>query len=411
MNNLPQKQSRQGYLVATNIKEARDVAEIIASTDFLPRSYKDRENKPKINEIIIAGNMGARHGWDMFQSIQAICVINNRPSIWGEYFWGIVLSDPRFMKCRETWNPDIEGGQWVVEIWKKNSEFPVVGTFSLQDAATAGLLSDKNKAHTWGKYPKDMTLWRARGRAGKSGFADAIQGFAMVEEQRDMVDVTYQAVEENKQIEQTPLEKAKDDLTEKVNKHKQEKIQQNLKEMEDKEKEKDRAYFERDHECQGTPPSLSNDKEETKETPEQFRDRLKTNYESLNKDNRMKAIAEFTGLQGQTKISVAKISETNLPEFAQIVLNYMEIQAKKPEGEEEKTLSAEHIENIREKAKKAYLGIVSQDVRDELKKHLNTDLIQEGKDSLTLLAAARMDVPTLLMFHRILKEQGIYGEK
>lgn len=405
MENLPQKQSRQGYLVATNIKEARDVAEIIASTDFLPKSYKDSQNKPKINEIIIAGNMGARHGWDMFQSIQAICVINNRPSIWGTYFWGLILSDSRFVKCKETWNPDIEAGQWVVEIWKKNSEFPVVGTFSLQDAATAGLLSDKNKAHTWGKYPKDMALWRARGRAGKSGFADAIQGFAMVEEQRDVVDVTYQAVEENKQIEQTPLEKAKDDMAEKVNKYKQEK------------------NFERDHECEGTPPSLSNDKEETKETPNEYRQRLKTNYESLNKDNRMKAIAEFTGLQGQTKISIAKISETNLPEFAQIVLNYLEPRPKtgrdpflyacrKYPGkgqEQEETLSPAHVENIREKAKKAWLDIVDPNLKEELKTRLNMDLASEGRQPLAHIIIVKMEVPDLLILHRIFKEQGVYG--
>lgn len=398
MNNVPQKQSRQGYLVATNIKEARDVAEIIANTDFLPRSYKDSQGKPKINEIIIAGNMGARHGWDMFQSIQAICVINNRPSIWGEYFWGLILSDPRFIKCKETWNPDIEGGQWVVEIWKTKSDFPVVGTFGLQDAATAGLLSDKNKTHTWGKYPKDMCLWRARGRAGKSGFADAIQGFAMVEEQRDVVDVTYQAVEENKQIERTSLERAKEDMTQKTNKFKQEKD------------------FERDHECQGTPPSLSNDKkenseEDTKETPEEYRLQVKKDYDSLNKENRLKTIEEFTGIKGQSKISVNRIPKEDLLEFQRIVLFNLEIQAKNPVQEQEKTLSVEHVDNIREKAKKAWLCIVDTSIKEELKKRLNSDLVLEELQPLDFIVVVKMDVPTLLVFHRILKEQGIYGEK
>lgn len=392
MNNLPQKQSRQGYLVATNIKEAREVAEIIAGTDFLPRSYKDREGKPKISEIIIAGNMGARHGWDMFQSIQAICVINNRPSIWGEYFWGIVLSDPRFVKCKETWNPDIEGGQWVVEIWKKNSEFPVMGTFSLQDAATAGLLSDKNKAHTWGKYPKDMALWRARGRAGKSGFADAIQGFAMVEEQRDVVDVTYRAVEEKKQIGQTPLERAKVDLSEKVNKHRQEKNP------------------ERDHECQGKAPSFSNDKEETKEPTEEYRRQVKADYDSLNKENRLKAIEEFTGREGQNKISVNRIPKEDLPEFARILFKLEEIQAKNPVQEQEELMSPTHIENIREKAKGAWLDIISPEIKEEIKKHFNVDLARNGKDAINVVVVSKMEEPALLIFHQILKEQGIYGE-
>lgn len=215
MENLPK---RQGYLVATNIQEAKEVAEIIASTDFLPKSYRDKNtNNPKINEIIIAGDMGARHGWNMFQSLQAICVINNRPSIWGEYFWGLILSDPRFVKSKETWDKDLDGGTWTVEIWKKNSEFPIIGTFSLQEAATAGLLHNKSKENTWGKYPKDMTLWRARGRAGKAGFSDAIQGFVMVEEARDIVDVTYQVLDDDKkQLPQTRTGKLKTDLADKL---------------------------------------------------------------------------------------------------------------------------------------------------------------------------------------------------
>jgi hypothetical protein len=216
MENLPQK--RSGYLVATNIGEAKEIAELIGSTDFLPKSYRHKTTlKPKINEIIIAGDMGARHGWNMFQSLQAICVINNRPSIWGDYFWGLILSDPRFVKHKEIWDKDIGGGTWTVEIWKKGSDVPVIGTFSLQEAASAGLLHSKDKAHTWGKYPKDMCLWKARSRAGKSGFADRIQGFEMVEEARDIVDVTYKVVqEENKQIETTRTDKLKADMADKL---------------------------------------------------------------------------------------------------------------------------------------------------------------------------------------------------
>lgn len=214
MENLPAVKApkRQGYLVATTIKEAKEVAEIIASTDFLPKSYRDKTTKkPKINEIIIAGNMGARHGWDMFQSIQAICVINNRPSIWGEYYWGLILSAPNYIKHEEIYDPDTEGGSWTVKIWKKGSENPVVGVFSIQDASTAGLLSNPDKKHTWGKYPKDLCLWKARKRAGNSGFANVIQGFDMVEEARDIVDVTYQALDKEKQIE-SRTEKLKADL-------------------------------------------------------------------------------------------------------------------------------------------------------------------------------------------------------
>lgn len=217
---------------------------------------------------------------------------------------------------------------------------------------------------------------------------------------------------------QTPLERAKDDLTQKVNNHKQEKIQQGLKEMEEKEKTKDRASastgVESPKKAIEAFAKVKVDQEslveETRETPEQFRQRLKTNYDSLNKENRLKAIAEFTGLEGQTKISVAKISETNLPEFAQIVLNYLEIQAKNPVPEEEKTLSAEHIENIRDKAKYAWLAIADTNIKEELKTHLNVDLAREGLQPLSHIIIARMEVPELLILHQVFKEQGVYGK-
>lgn len=133
----------------------------------------------------------------------------------------------------------------------------------------------------------------------------------------------------------------------------------------------------------------------------ELRETAKLDYESLSKESRLKAIAEFTGIEGQSKISVNKIHDNAITEFHAIVTSL---------GEEEETLSPAHIENIREKAKKAWLNIIDKNIKDELHKHLNTDLVQEGKQPLSFLAVARMDVPILLMFHRILKEQGIYDD-
>lgn len=150
----------------------------------------------------------------------------------------------------------------------------------------------------------------------------------------------------------------------------------------------------------------------TKEPPEQLRNSVKADYESLSKENRLKAIAEFTGVEGQSKISVAKIPETDLPGFAHIVWNFLGVQEKKPVQEQEETLlSAVHIENIREKAKKAWLDIIDTNVKEELKTHLNADLVRDGRQPLAHIIITRMEVPDLLILHQVFKEQGVYGKE
>ena len=180
-------------------------------------------------------------------------------------------------------------------------------------------------------------------------------------------------------------------------------------------KEEKEGKQENKEEIQNKADSLGSEEEnatgETKETPNEYRQRLKTDYESLNKENRLKAIVEFTGIEGQEKIHVNKIPEDDLPKFEAIVSGYIVTQAKNPAPEEEKTLSAEHVDNIRNKAKKAWLDIAHTGIKEELKKRMNADLVLEGLQPLAFIVVAKMDVPTLLMFHRILKKQGLYEGK
>lgn len=64
----------------------------------------------------------------------------------------------------------VPGGEWVS------------AEFTLEDAKKAGLLDDKDKAYTWGKYTKDMMFWRAVGRFSKQYAAGVTGGLILAEE-------------------------------------------------------------------------------------------------------------------------------------------------------------------------------------------------------------------------------------
>jgi hypothetical protein len=185
------KPQRSGFLVANTLAEAREVAALIASTSFLPKSYIDKQNKPKINEIIIAGSVGARHDLDMFQSVQAICVINNRPSMWGDYLIAIVQRHTKIEWIKEEFDNEkmIASCTGKRKGWEEQTR-----TFSKEDAQKANLWDNPSKKDTWGKYPKRMLQMRARGFLCRDIASDILQGISMAEEIRDTVDIQVREI-------------------------------------------------------------------------------------------------------------------------------------------------------------------------------------------------------------------------
>jgi len=62
---------------------------------------------------------------------------------------------------------------------------PILRTFSLEDATTAGLIPAKPDA-TWSKYPRRMLFQRARGWALRDAYPDVLRGISIAEEVMDM---------------------------------------------------------------------------------------------------------------------------------------------------------------------------------------------------------------------------------
>ena len=128
-------------------------AEMVSKTDFCPKDFR---GKPE--SCAIAMLYGRKLGIDGLQAIQNVCVINGRPSVYGDLYWAIIISHPEFVDVEERVD---EKGAWVK--LTRRGRTPKEATFTPKDAQIAQLWG---KQGPWTNYPSAMMLWRARSIAG-----------------------------------------------------------------------------------------------------------------------------------------------------------------------------------------------------------------------------------------------------
>lgn len=98
----------------------------------------------------------------------------------------------------ENKNPNAAPWAAVIRVQKKNSRFLNETIFSVEDAALAGLLTDKTRSDsTWIKYLKDMLKWKCLTRAYKIAYASTLEGIDCYE---DVIEALEKDV--------TPIDKA-----------------------------------------------------------------------------------------------------------------------------------------------------------------------------------------------------------
>lgn len=181
----PQRLQRSFTLLPETLGEARELAIMIANSEFAPKDYK---GKPE--SVLIAIQMGADVGLRPMQALQNIAVINGRPSIWGD--GALALTMTLFDKFEETFK-----GTWPkTDAEVATSDFTAVCTlrrrgwpsdtvreFSVADAKKAGLWG---KAGPWTTYPKRMLQMRCRSWALRDAAADRLMGLILAEEAMDI---------------------------------------------------------------------------------------------------------------------------------------------------------------------------------------------------------------------------------
>ena len=200
----PSKQSAQlipfGAMPET-LAGAWQMANVFAKSTLVPKGYFD-----KPYDILVAWDMGKQLGFTPLQALQTIANINGRPGVWGDGFIAIIMNSPRYKDHAEFYTLDPQAAAhdvppkemrlqrvtsaqlqndectaWCV-IWVKDRERPFVGSFSIGQAKRAGLTG---KDTPWKTYPERMLINRARGYAGRDGFAAELKGLKLGEELRD----------------------------------------------------------------------------------------------------------------------------------------------------------------------------------------------------------------------------------
>ena len=161
-------------------------ADMAATTALVPKQYQGRPA-----DIFIAAQWGLNIGMHPIVAVQNICVINGRPSLYGDAMIALVRASGKLEYMKESWD---EAKQMAVCELKRIGEYPCMETFSMDDAKKAGLLG---KQGPWSSYPKRMCKFRARGFALRDNFADVIGGLVSAEEAQDMpVDVQVNVVQD-----------------------------------------------------------------------------------------------------------------------------------------------------------------------------------------------------------------------
>ncbi len=179
---LAVRPQRSFSLMPSSLGEAREIAQMIADSDFAPKDYR---GKP--GNVIIAIQMGADLGLKPMQSLQNIAVVNGRPSIYGDA--ALALATDVLDSFAEKFTGTFPEDDFTAVCTARRKGWPdTIRTFSIADAKAAKLWN--KKGHTggdtpWVTYPKRMLQMRARGFALRDVASDRLLGLVLAEEAQD----------------------------------------------------------------------------------------------------------------------------------------------------------------------------------------------------------------------------------
>lgn len=149
---------------------------LVADSDLVPK-----EDRGKPGQVLAKVQFGNELGLPPMQSLQTICVINGRPSVWGDGALAVVRSHPLCEWVTEIAPHEItDYGECTIK--RKDQAAPITRRFTKQMAEKAKLWG---KAGPWQEYPTRMLQMRARSWTLRDGLPEALRGMAVTEEAYD----------------------------------------------------------------------------------------------------------------------------------------------------------------------------------------------------------------------------------
>lgn len=192
------------FLVPKTTDDLKSLVDVIIRSGCVPDAYKDG-SKVDPAKIAVGILTGLELGLAPMQALQSIYIIRGMPTVWGKGAKALVLKSGQVTDYKLRWINILTGEDMAIpgynvhtKDWPKELACEVsvgrrgvatafIGTFSVGDAARAGLWNNTKKT-TWIDYPKDMLEHKAAARVWDRGFSDCLKGVAireLIEEKDD----------------------------------------------------------------------------------------------------------------------------------------------------------------------------------------------------------------------------------
>ncbi len=174
-------------IIPRTVEEVGRLADAVIAAGMVPKSYEGPDAKGTKAKIMIGIMKGLEVGFGPITALSTICIINNRPCLWGD--GAVALCDRGgAVEWVKHWFAGEEGtDNWTAfyRIKRRGHDEPYRADFSVRDAKRAHLWNNVKRT-PWIEYPQRMLLARARAFALREGFADFLMGLSIAEEAQDL---------------------------------------------------------------------------------------------------------------------------------------------------------------------------------------------------------------------------------
>lgn len=205
MNEITIQNAQRGELLPApkSTAEAMELAKTLASSQLIPKAFQQRPG-----DVFVAMMWSHSLGIPIVQGLQGIAVINGKPSLYGDALLAVCMGSGQMADIEETVTGSADNLTATCKVTRRGKPTPVVSTFSMADARSAGLLG---KPGPWKQYTSRMLKMRARAFALRDAFPDVLSGIASAEEMQDVEGTATEKATENvaEQVAKMPRRRSK----------------------------------------------------------------------------------------------------------------------------------------------------------------------------------------------------------
>ena len=173
---------REGVVVLDGMRDVMNMARHYCRANMVPRGLDGRNQAETESRVAVAIEFGLGLGFTPLQALSAVCIVNNKPCLYGDSLMSLVVRHKAYGGHKAEWVGEGEKRTCTFTIYRVigGESKPYAVSFGYGDAKRAGLLG---KPGPWSLYPDRMIFCRARAFALRDSFPDALNGAGLIEEQ------------------------------------------------------------------------------------------------------------------------------------------------------------------------------------------------------------------------------------